>query len=362
VVRDSIIAILFLLFGLVDASSAFELNFQPVTAPGMGADFPKGGYDNTGNPISCPDASNPDCYNGTGVSADQTRFYYERVDGYWHLIIGDPSVDSFVQETYIPTLSQFHSPSGGHEPVFFTLNGNLQEWSGNGWDPLEFENKTYGPENASFSGNGTGDPTRVVIRQILGTGSLAGGGGDIQEWTCAADQFCQEFLKAEAGFKPKITQRYTAPDLVINFVLDMSAISYSDMTTAATMINTVSVIDAGFPAPGEQFAPGPMVGGSGRDSANFDMATDAGTLDVTGGKYTYTPGSGWHDDGDGDVFRAYGPGFYDYVGVGVSDMHLQIEWSMYYDPAQNAAGSYVGNKALCDDLALAVCTAPPSGF
>lgn len=331
----------------------FELNFIPVQNPTTISDFPKGGYDNTGNAFSCPDVGNTDCFNGTEASTDPTVFYYERVDGYWHLIVGDPE-QGFAQEVYTPIVGLFHSNTGGREPIFFTLNGNLEEWSGNGWDPLELNNDVYGPENSSFSGNGTGDPTKVIMRQVLGFGTLGNTGVTaVEAWTCNSSEFCQEFLKSQEGFKPIITQEYSDAEISIDFSLDMSAISYSDMTTQATMVNTISLVAPGIPD-NALFVNAPS-------ATHFDMATDSQDSVVTAGRYIYTPGSGWHDDGDGDVFRAFGSGTYEYV-EGISDFQLSTDWASFYDATQNPEGSYQSNQARCENLTIAACTNPPSGF
>ncbi len=333
--------------GMVDA--AFELNFLPVQNPVSGADFLKGGYSNTGNPLLCPDAANPDCLIGTEAVNDPTPFYYERVDGYWHIVIGDPS-QGFAQETYTPIVGLFHSDSGGHEPVFFTLNGNLEQWSGNGWDPLEFNNKTFGPDNTRYAGNGTGNPTQVVVRQVLGEGSLASTGSPIEVWNCAGGAFCQEFLKSEMGFKPIITQTYDDGIVSMNFSLDMSFISYTDMSTPGIMTNIIAVNDPGMPTNDPNIiAPSPTY---------FDMAVDSQDSVVTGGRYVYTQGLGWYDDGDGDYYRAYGSGSYEYA-EGVSNFHEEIEWSSYFDASQNPAGVYPGNESRCAALNMTACNNSP---
>lgn len=330
----------------------FELNFTPVQNPTTLSDFPKGGYDNTGNAFSCPDALNPDCLNGTEASNDPTPFFYERVDGYWHLIIGDHT-QGFAQETYTPIVGLFHSNSGGREPVFFTLNGNLEQWSGNGWDPLEFNHDTYGPENSSFSGNGTADPTKVIVRQVMGNGMLTSTASAVEEWVCLDGEFCQEYLKSQEEFKPLITQQYDDGTVSMQFSVDMRAIKYDDMSTVAPMINIISVNDPNIPVASPSL--------NVPSSRTFNMASDSQSSTVTAGQYTYTSGTGWHDDGDGDLFRAYGTGTYEYVD-GISDFHLGVNWSTYYDPSQNPAGSSPGNEARCTDMTLAACTNPPVSF
>lgn len=333
--------------------AAFELNFTPVQNPTNPADFPRGGYSNSGNPFACPDSANPDCLTGDQASNDPTSFYYERVDGYWHMIVGDPA-QGFAQETYTPMVSLFWSNSGGHEPVLFILSGNVEQWSGNGWDPLGINHKTYGPENTSFTGNATGDPRFVVVRQVLGEGELSGTTDLIQDWTCDVAQFCQEFIKSELGFKPIITQDYDDGIVAMEFSLDMSSISYDDMATAGVMTNIISIQIADLPSEATAI--------NAPSSTYFDMATDSQHSVVTGGRYIYTPGSGWHDDGDGDRFYAWGAGSYQYVDIGVDNFHLDIDWSSYLDPAQNPVGAYPGNESRCADMALSACNNTPVAY
>ncbi len=167
-------------FSLAEGGDLFDLNFEPVP----GADFLVGGYNTTGNPIICPDSTNQDCLIGGSVvnalgggeagetDPNTTFFINERIGDYWHLVVGDPA-QGFVQEVYTSINGYYLSNSGGKEPIFFRLTGNLEQQSGNGWDPLEFNQSTFGPENTDFSGSGTGDPTKVMIRQLLGNGPLS---------------------------------------------------------------------------------------------------------------------------------------------------------------------------------------------
>lgn len=331
----------------------FELNFKPVETPVTLSDFPKGGYDNTGQAFSCPNAANPDCFNGTQQSTDTTPFFYERVDGYWHIIVGDQGTE-FIQESYIPILGLFHSYSGGREPVFFTLDGNLEQWSGNGWDPLGVNHDTYGVDNSSFTGNGTGDPTKVLVRQVMGPGTLGNTGTRVEEWTCTGGAFCQEFLKSEEAFKPIIKQSYSGADLIMNFSLDMSSILYTDKDTPAVFTNVIEVIDPDFPLPNTMGATAPAPN-------KFDMATDSQHSTVNAGQYLYVTGVSWYDDMDGDLFRAYGEGTYIYEN-GTSNFHADTDWAAFLDPTQNAAGEHPGNEARCAEEILDACTAPPWTF
>ncbi len=335
-----------------NSGALFDLNFEGVA----GADFLKGGYANSGQPFVCPDASNPDCNIGTFPDPDTTTFLHERIGGYWHLVIGDPS-EGFVQETYTPIKNTFLSDSGGREPVFFTFSGNLEQWSGNGWDPLEFNNKTFGPDNVSFSGNGTGNPTKVIMRQVLGSGSLAATSDRVREWSCDAGQFCQEFLKSDFDFKPVITQQFDSDETTSFFKVDMSAIDYNTMGTTGIITNTLAITDPDMPD-SDQVNPF----GSNLitpDSSIFDMAVDSERSNTNAGRYTYTAGIGWYNDGDGDGFRAFDPGQYDYEDIGINADQMEMEWGVFFDPSQN---SYGGNEIKCAVENLDPCNFPAINY
>src|SRR3569623_1855502 len=114
---------------------------------------------------------------------DKTPFLQERVvdtDGnvYYHLIIGLPTSD-FGQEIYI-------------------------------------------------SANSTGNPNRVVMRQIV-----------------KGTDFSQEFLKDTLLGKPQITQTISNADMTMQFVANMRSLTYNDTTTAAPMVNTLSLTGGG---------------------------------------------------------------------------------------------------------------------
>ncbi len=342
-----------------NSGALFDLNFEPVE----GADFLKGGYMNSGQPFSCPAPggfSDLDCDIGEQADPDTTIFRNERINGnsggYWHMIIGDPS-QGFAQETYTPIKTLFLSNSGGKEPVFFILNGNLEQWSGNGWDPLEFNNKTHGADNVSFSGNGTGDPTKMIMRQVLGSGSLVATTDRIRDWECDPGQFCQEFVKAEFDFKPTIRQQFESDNTVSFFEIDMSAIDYNTMNTTALITNTLLITDPDMPDPDlvNPFGDNLIV----PDSAYFDMALHSQNSNANAGRYTYTPGAGWYDDGDGDRFFAFDPGQYEYEDIGINSDQMDMEWSVYFVPEQN---TYGGNEIKCAVENLDACNLPPIDY
>ncbi len=265
---------------------------------------------------------------------DTTPFYQGTalIDGnnYWHIIVGDPA-NGFAMESYVP-VSALLSPTGGKPSVFFPWDTDLEAVSGNGWDPLGLDPS----RNFDYTGNGSADPTKVVLRQVMGGIWDAG----TQTWSCGGEAFCSEFLKEDMAFKPKIAQTINdVPGMMTSyFELDMSSLGYNDDSTAGTLQNTLTITDPDMPA-------------AYPNAGDFDMMTDrqAGYSTVTGGRYTYTPSctsstTCWSDRDIGDGNWEFDEGFYSYVS-GDADV-LNYEWDVYWDPDQNPIGP--GNEAKCD--------------
>ncbi len=277
------------------------------------------------------------CQIGMGISApidpDATPFYHAQItiDGvpYWHTIVGDPR-DGFAMESYIAMSGMsLNSDSGGKPSDLFPSGTDLEVLSGNGWDPLGLDPT----RSFDYTGNGSADPNKVVVRQVMGgTWDAA-----TNVWSCGGASYCSEFLKGGLLSKPVVTQTINDLPAGMNsyFKLDMSMLSYSDDSAAATLVNILTLTDA------------PM--------GDFDMATDtqAGRSSVTGGRYIYTscanPAAfGGHCWQDADVYSDdtwdYQEGSYSYVDGGTDP--LLYDWSLYWDPDQNPIGS--GNEAKCD--------------
>lgn len=233
---------------------------------------------------------------------DPTPFLQEIVkdtDGkvYYHMVIDDP-LNGFSQEMYmgrgVDTIqgNRVSASLGGRvEDACFggiTVEERLHG-CGNGALPLEGD-KVY-------TGNGSGNPNRIIMRQVLDDAQMS-----------------QEFTKAAFDKKPKITQSTTdiTQGVTGNFVIDMSNSTYLDDTTPGSMVNTLT-FDA-LPGENRPFAP-----------KNFDMSVDGQNVKVTGGRYTYTDGTTWGVSGAG--------GTYNYVEDG--GFNLDIDWSIFKDPAQN---------------------------
>lgn len=246
------------------------------------------------------------CVRGNGIAnADpaNTPFLRETViiDGvtYQHMIVGsiDPVTGlGFAQETYIRNGAGIFSSSGGKPGCNSFRCLTPETWMGNGLDPLQAD--------ARFTGNGSGDPTRTVIRQVLNTAEMQ-----------------QEFLKAALDRKPKITQNITVSGQMISeFILDMSSSTYNANTPGA-LTNKLTLLDPSIPAA----------------SAFFDIATSSQASNITGGQFTFGAGAGWLDTGlsspTDDTYN-YDAGAYTYSG-GDSFNLTGADWQAYRNPAEN---------------------------
>ena len=147
---------------------------------------------------------------------------------YYHLTVGSMA-DGFIQEVYI-------------ERGFTGFpNGNLGSASagagdasgGNGRDPLDVT-------HTIVTGNGSGNPNRVIIRQLHSDG-----------------ESMMEFVKDKYDYKPHITHVVNAPDITLQVDIDMRNSTYNNATTPGIMTNTMSLWGPDIPF----------------DSAQFDMAT-----------------------------------------------------------------------------------------
>jgi hypothetical protein len=139
----------------------------------------------------------------------------------------------------------------------------------------------------SVSGNGSGNPTRVTMRQIMTDGEIM-----------------TEFLKDRYEYKPRISQAIMTPDFVSLFDVDMRQIKYNDMTTTAPITNTMQLWGEGAPY----------------DAAAFDMSADSQKSTYNAGKFRYNDGAG----------PGGSEGTYDYSSGGF-DQAAQ-SWKDYFDP------------------------------
>lgn len=248
-----------------------------------------------------------------GGTCDGTAFTQEVTNiggtNYYHVIIGSKTAD-FGVEYYIRTVTgsvcwygcsgarggtgMGGMGGGGIAPLSASAgSGGL---SGNNTDPL------------ASSNSGVGRPDQTAIYQFNKT-----------------SQMTQEFLKATESKKPKITQTVNLPDTTINFAIDMSAIAYTTSATAGNLTLAQSV-NGGSQMPATQKLPN---GTTLPSSSNFDVSSVAATAQVvvTGGRYTYSAGSG--DGGSMGTYTYFSDSFNPY----------NVNWTSFCDPAQNPASS-----------------------
>lgn len=256
------------------AFAAFTFNWQPLDTA---FSIPEAR-------CNVPGFSNINCQIGISTDADKTRFIQELVTNggvnYYHVVIGEPST-GFAQEMYIQR-------SGG-------CNGFDQSHSvgscGNNTTAF-----STSPTAGSGSGNGTGNVTRVVVRQVLSDA-----------------EYNEEFLKDSLSNKPIITQNITAAGLSAQFIFDMRNTDYSTSATTGVFTNTLTLSEPGLGNVGD-----------------FNQATDAQSAHVTGGRYTWSPGTAFGS--------SYGSFSY---SEGVFDVYA-VDWLKYRDAAQNPGGGGCG--------------------
>jgi hypothetical protein len=235
-------------------------------------------------------AQTPYLYDGN--SLERPQIVTDPITGkkYYHMIFGDMA-NGFIQESYIEMgFGNYGSQSLGEPLNSASASGGHSVHDsttvfGNGYDPLDM-NVDYAAQ-AVTSGSGTGNPTRVIVRQIMSDGEIM-----------------SEFYKDRYANKPRITQMIQAPDIAVMFDLDMRHIDYDTNSANAYMTNRMQLLQGNLPQSG----------------SSFDMATDAADSNMNAGKYTYTAGSGF---GGSEGTYTYSDGGFDQTAV---------PWGDYLDP------------------------------
>lgn len=265
-----------------------SLGTQPYSRPTVICNMP--GF----QPVSCLTAY--------GFSNDQsTPFLQEtvRIDGvdYYHVVVKDRSAD-FSTEYYIRYgFSEFDgntfSDSGGAAcfPGPFTRDVAACAQANNARNPLSPDYR--------ISGNGTGVPDRVEMRQINND---------------AASGFSQEFLKNKLATKPIITQTIDTAAFTGRYVMDMSGIDYNTDTVPGVMTNTLGFKDVSSPQTLPNF-----------DYAQFSkfIGSTAKDTPLTAGRYKFLR------------FPFLEPGgTYTYFD-GSIDPVLNQNWAAFRDPVNN---------------------------
>ncbi len=302
------------------AATAFQLNFEnqiPVNVVGCSAT----------TDCTIPGGDNPTAGSNRGGN-DGTRFIQEQLrignDLFFHVVVGDPAT-GFASESYTRSsvaaannvntailqgngLNPFSPDQGGNEGATVgstartrTNLGNSTTLFGNGRDPFS--------SNSRLTGNGTGDPSRTVLRMTLSDG-----------------QMTQEVSKPILNRKPLINQLTTDNQgMTSEFVADMRGIGYDQQDKAAPLVNRLHIVDPALPAAG---------------SADFDMSR-VQRSDVTAGRFVFTPGLGWRlpDGTDAsaigwtDATAIFHPGSYSGPGAGFDP--LTVDWGSFFSRSQN---------------------------
>jgi len=224
---------------------------------------------------------------------------------YYHMIMGSLA-DGFIQEVYIERhASQAYTWSSGmmsnNSAGTVSASGGASDFSNN--------SNNLNPLGSALdvidSGNGSGNPTKVIIRQIVDDGEVM-----------------MEFLKDTFDGKPRITQTLNGAEITQQFDIDMRNITYSDMSSAAPMVNQMWLGGADVPSDGGFFD---VIVGSGEP-------TGTSTQSITAGKYTYTDGVGFIGS-DGN---------YTYSDGG--SMNLNQDWDSWFDHTEANPWSYDTNR------------------
>lgn len=260
----------------------------------------------------------PPCvwHDDTGVAVqNQSPFLYERVtqDGtvFYHMILGNPD-------------------SGFAQEVFIQVGGNNNIYTGAALGPATTEGAAGPLANASsssrgfadgvssdggsqinplsqdnvFTGNSSGNPARVQMRQLLVDGDLTA-----------------DFVKNTFLDKPNITNSIDTGEIRALFFMDSTGNRYDTMATPSVVTNTVEHLDPNIP----------------QASAVFDMAEDAQNSTVTAGRYTYAPVTG---PGAGTNFGGAG-GSYQYFDGGAN---TNPDWSSFFDHREANPWAFPGNR------------------
>lgn len=220
---------------------------------------------------------------GPGCGTD--RFVQELVNDngrqYYHVILQDQTQD-FAMEFYIRSAGccwfSGGGMMGGADAPYSASNGDPDNRLANAFQPLA---------GTTTSGNGTGNPSRIYMRQINNDAGMT-----------------QTFDKPLESRKPRINQRISDGTTELRFELDMGNGDYTDFTSPASFVNTLTLN---------------LPDGRG----DFAMHRDAPQGHITAGLYRYLPGNGFGASN----------GRYDYADQGLDV--FSTDWLSYCDPAQN---------------------------
>lgn len=282
---------LFMLPGSADLEAAFELNFKPLTSD---ATYQPWGNDDENGNFSCNEMSfqsNINCrYNEAGFSHDDNTPMYQRIfrstaadetNGkyYWHVIIGDyydqANNPTNTQGFYLEYIIEANSGQRMDDHIGTSLSASTNWYSSNTAEDAAGRYVYDDGTNGDFTTTGYANPTRVIMRQIMEDGETS-----------------SEFLKDSFSNKPMITQhvvdyKVTDPETNIDneFTVDMRALGYDSADNTGVIVRNINILSGGIEA---------------ANQGDYDT-TDATITPhffnqeasvVTGGKFTWTAGSG----------------------------------------------------------------------
>lgn len=206
----------------------------------------------------------------------------ENATQYYHVIVGTPA-DGFALEYYMATggccwFSGGGGMGGGGDAPFSSSFGDTTNRGFNAFTPLS---------NDPAAGNGTGNPSRVYMRQITNDANMT-----------------QEFLKARQVNKPRITQNINGGTAMSStFNLDMSNGTYTAFSNPTSFSNITTVAGVG----------------------SFNAATIP-TAKSNAGRFRYTPGASFSGsfgtyNYEGGNFNVYGVNWLSYCGASQNPDH-----------------------------------------
>jgi len=224
------------------------------------------------------------------------------------MIVDDPAA-GFAQEVYIQlgTGNAFPGTGVGLAAASSSSRGKgaqIAGEEGSGVNPLS--------PDATFSGNSSGNPERVQMRQTVTSGELTA-----------------DFLKDRFLDKPNITNTVETADMNSTFNMDSTGNRYNSMDTPSTVTNTLQILDPDVPAGSALFNAG---------QALNDTATP--TPSVTAGRYTYTPTT--PPPQTNATFGGSG-GTYQYFDGGAN---INPDWASFFDHREANPWAYerLGNR------------------
>ncbi len=312
--------VLFFSPSLRDSQAAFDLNF----------DDTESGYTSTGDDnnyscnvdfrtnFNCDDQTYERFWNGssmqnadggdalTGAHLDGTGMFQRQFNtggkSYYHVIIGNAG-DEFRLEYMIEASTSYQRYDS--------------DWAGSastGSDNSE-GNATYGMKNpydanSALHGTGTGNPTRIIMRQVLDDGLTY-----------------NEFLKDQFDKKPLMTQTIVDADINMEYTLDLRSKTYSDNTPITqaervnkTFLTTANAANQGdYDSTGAVLTPTNMVQGVDNMSAGAYTYVAGGSNGGADGTYTY------YDESGAEDFSGYQPSDKDYSVFCIADQN--VNWS-----------------------------------